>query len=65
MEETYAEVKWTAEDITSLRPDWTMEQCHSFLQQEEKHIRDRITELGWEVINSLLPPPPSSNFNEA
>ena len=54
MENTYAETKWCAEDIQTLRPEWTLEECHTFLQQNERHIRDRLVELGWEVIDCLL-----------
>lgn len=51
---TYAKVEWTAEDIKILRPHWTTEQAEQFLQNNQKMIRDRLTELGWEVIETLL-----------
>lgn len=52
----YAAVAWTAEDIEILRPHWTIEQCEEWLGQNEKYIRDRLIELGWEVIECMLPP---------
>jgi hypothetical protein len=54
--ESFAEVKWTVEDVKTLRPYWTDEQCVDFFQQNERHIKDRLVELGWDVIGCLLPP---------
>ena len=51
---TYAEVAWTAEDVQTLRPDLTDEQAEDFLNRNEKHLRDRLVELGWEVMGTLL-----------
>ena len=50
----YAEVKWTPEDIKTLRPRWSLKRCEQFLQENEKRISERLTELGWEVIGDLL-----------
>lgn len=52
--EKFAQVVWTAEDIQTLRPDWDLEKCADWLQRNERHIQDRLVELGWEVIESLL-----------
>lgn len=52
--ETYAEVAWTVEDIQTLRPEMTDEQAAEWLQSNQKYIRDRLVELGWDVIESLL-----------
>ena len=54
MKDTYAKVEWTAEDVLTLRPDMTEEQAEEFLQSNEKHLRDRLIELGWDVMESLL-----------
>lgn len=51
----YAKVVWTADDILTLKPDWTDEQAEEWLECNQKYIRDRLVELGWEVIESLLP----------
>jgi hypothetical protein len=52
--EKYATVTWTAEDVQTLRPNWTLEQCAEWLDSNERYIQDRLVELGWEVIESLL-----------
>jgi len=48
-------IAWTAEDIKTLRPGWTEEQCEDFLQQIENVLRDRSIEFGWTIIESELP----------
>ena len=48
------QITWVAEDIQTLRPNWTLEQCDDWLGSNSTHIEDRSTELGWEVIDSLL-----------
>lgn len=50
----YATVSWTAEDIQTLRPDWTPDQCEEWLESNQRYIQDRLVELGWEVIETLL-----------
>lgn len=50
----YATVTWTAEDVQTLRPNWTLEKCAEWLDGNERYIQDRLVELGWEVIESLL-----------
>lgn len=52
--EGYAEVTWRAEDVSTIKPEWTMEKCEEWLQDHENRIQDRLTELGWEVLDSLL-----------
>lgn len=46
---TYANVEWSPEDVQVLRPDWSLERCADWLQTNQKYIRDRLVELGWEV----------------
>lgn len=48
--------RWTADDVKTLRPDWSLEECAYWLAENERHIQDRLVELGWEVIGNLLPP---------
>lgn len=50
----YAAVVWRPEDVQTLRPNWTPEQCADWLQANESYIQDRLIELGWDVIDSLL-----------
>jgi len=54
----YAEVVWAAEDVLSVARkrglDWTAEDAEEWLRSNEGHIADRLTELGWDVIDALL-----------
>ena len=50
----YAEVKWRAEDIQSINNTWSLEKCEEWLQDNEESIKDRLTELGWEVLGSFV-----------
>lgn len=54
MSKQYACVCWTADDIRTLQPIWTEQQCCDWLQDNQRRISDRLVELGWEVIESLL-----------
>jgi len=54
----YGEMAWTFGDVTSLEiwndKDWTPAQAEEFLQQNAKHIRDRLIAVGFEVMEDLL-----------
>jgi hypothetical protein len=52
--ETFAEIKWTAEDVMTLAPRMTEEEAKEWLANNESHIQDRTVELGWSVIEDLL-----------
>lgn len=52
----HAEVSWCAEDIKTLRPDWSDEKCNEFLMDNEDNIQCSMIEHGWTAIESLLPP---------
>jgi hypothetical protein len=52
--ETYATVTWAAGDVETLRPDWSLAKCEAFLQDNQKHLRDRTIEYGWRVMEDLL-----------
>lgn len=54
MPEKFAETAWTAEDVQTLRPEWNTEKCEEWLQNNERYMQDRLVELGWEVMESLL-----------
>jgi hypothetical protein len=51
----YAETKWRAEDVKTIRPKWSMKKCEEELGSIEKHLTGRLIELGWEVMEDLLP----------
>jgi len=50
----YCANPWRAEDVSSLRPEWTMKKCEEWLSDHEDDIQDRLTELGYEVIDSFI-----------
>ena len=52
--EEYAKVVWRAEDVKSINGAWSLEKCEEWLQDNERHIADRLIELGWDVMDTLL-----------
>jgi hypothetical protein len=50
----FAVVRWSQDDILSLRPEWTVKRASQFLEDIEKHIRDRMIETGWFVIEHFI-----------
>ena len=50
----YAHVRWHPGDVLTLKPDWTEEQAEEWLSENEKYFRDRLVELGWQVMEDLL-----------
>lgn len=58
----HAVVVWRAEDVQSFPrcAKWSLERCEEWLQDNEEHIKDRLTELGWEVLDSFLCMEPES-----
>jgi len=52
--DSYAKVTWRAEDVQMIKDSWPLERCEEWLSDNERHISDRLIELGWEVMDSLL-----------
>ena len=52
--EDYASVTWRAEDVHYLKPSWTLPRCEEWLEDNEDNIKDRLTELGYEIMSALL-----------
>jgi hypothetical protein len=52
--EDYASVTWRAEDVHYLKPSWTLPRCEEWLEDNEENIKDRLTELGYEIMSALL-----------
>ena len=50
----YATVSWTARDVQTLRPEWSLERCEDELIQIEKDIADAMTEHGWGIMEFML-----------
>ncbi len=47
----YGMTRWNIDDIKYLAPEWTDEQCHAFMERHDRHLKDRMIELGWEVLD--------------
>ena len=54
MSQEFAKVVWQAGDVQSIRPNWSDERAEQWLADNQRHIQDRLVELGWEVIEDLL-----------
>ena len=52
--ENYTSVTWRAEDVHYLKPSWTLPRCEEWLEDNEDNIKDRLTELGYEIMSALL-----------
>jgi len=52
--DTFASLAWTANDVQTLAGDLTDEQAEEWLSNNQNHLRDRLCELGWGVMESLL-----------
>jgi len=52
--ESLAAVTWHAEDVQTLKPSWSLKKCNEWLEDNERHMQDRLIELGWEVMDALL-----------
>jgi hypothetical protein len=54
--ENYAVVTWTAKDVQCLPrcKNWSLQKCEEWLIDNEGRIEDRLTELGWEVLESFV-----------
>jgi len=50
----YVTTSWSPVDIQDLRPDWTLRQCVEWLEENERHLKDRLIEAGWEMLKVLL-----------
>jgi len=47
-------IKWSWEDVQSLRPDLSEEESLVMLHKIAKGLHDRSIELGWEVMETLI-----------
>jgi len=55
----YGISRWCKEDVHQHREDmewakWTDKQANEFLENIESSLQDRMTERGWEVIETLM-----------
>ena len=54
MLEKYVQVSWCPEDVKILYPDWSDEKCQDLLDKISPYLEDRLIELGWDVMETLL-----------
>jgi len=47
-------ISWNWEDIQSIRPDYTQEQCEEMMDKVEKTLIDRSIEEGWDILEDLI-----------
>jgi len=52
--EYYAELKWHFSDVQTLIDGVSDEEAEAWLFRNAKHLRDRLCELGFEVMDTLL-----------
>lgn len=55
----FAEVSWTPDDVLAVRDEhgmdeWTLEQAEEWLENNQRHIQNRLVELGNAVIFDLF-----------
>ena len=50
----YAIVAWSPEDVLTLRPDWTDEQCEEFLHNNQRQMQDDMVTRGWASMETLI-----------
>ena len=56
---TFAKLAWTAGDVLSIPGEegakrMTIKQAERFLERNERLLSDRLTELGFQVMETLL-----------
>jgi hypothetical protein len=47
-------IKWSAEDIQTLRPEWSVEECEIFIKDKGEHFKQASISQGWEIWETLL-----------
>jgi hypothetical protein len=50
----FASLSWSVEDVLGCRPRMTEEQAYEFLINNQNQLRDRLCELGNQVLDDLL-----------
>ena len=54
MSRTEVVIRWLAEDVQHLRPDWSLDDCETVLEKFGRALTDRSIEVGWEILEVLL-----------
>lgn len=50
----FATITWQVGDIEFLRPDWSKEQCVSFLKANESRLVNLLIPHGWAALEILV-----------
>jgi hypothetical protein len=45
---------WNWKDIQMMRPDWSVDDCWKFIEDNEDIIVEVMVDAGWFVINDIL-----------
>jgi hypothetical protein len=54
MTRTEVVIRWLAEDVQHLRPEWSLDDCETVLEKFGRALTDRSIEVGWEILEVLL-----------
>jgi len=47
-------IEWSWEDVQSLRPKLSQDECYEMLDKIAKGLHDRSIELGWDIMEILI-----------
>ncbi|NBT76663.1 MAG: hypothetical protein EBT15_12010 [Betaproteobacteria bacterium] len=51
----YATISWCAVDVQEFRPNWSVQRCNQFLDDNEDRIQVAMIEAGNDAIKECLP----------
>ena len=49
-----AVVMWTADDVNTIKVNWSREECEEWLATYDSDIQDAMIEHGWEYLHDRL-----------
>jgi len=47
-------IEWSWEDVQSLRPKLSQDECYEMLDKIAEGLHDRSVELGWDIMEILI-----------
>lgn len=50
----YATVRWSVDDVLTLRPDLSIDSAETFLIAHERVLQDVMVEAGWSALENFL-----------
>jgi hypothetical protein len=48
----YAVVAWSLEDIKQRKPDWDIDRCRLWIEQNERGIEEALTQIGNDLLDN-------------